>query len=83
MLDVLGKSYVIDHCIAFFQRQQKEQEYRDYVGDALYAIAHNTAALGGVEMKRKYTDVYKPEETRTAEEIKDSMKEKLAAFGKA
>ena len=84
MLDVLGKSYVIDHCIAFFQRQQKEQDFRDYVGNALYVIAHNTAAFaGGKEMATKYTDMYKPEDTRTADEIKDSMKEKLAAFGKA
>ena len=34
-------------------------------------------------MATKYTDMYKPEDTRTADEIKDSMKEKLAAFGKA
>lgn len=85
MLDVLGKSYVIDHCIAFFTRRQKEQDFRDYVGNALYVIAHNTAAFdsGGKEMATKYTDMYKPEDTRTADEIKDSMKEKLAAFGKA
>lgn len=84
LLEILGKSYVIDHCIAFFERKTKEQDYRDYIGNALYVIAHNTAAFaGGKEMATKYTDMYKPEDTRTAEEIKNSMKEKLAAFGKA
>ena len=73
----------MDHCMAFFQRQKKEQDYRDYVGNALYVIAHNTAALGGSEMARKYTDMYVPEETRSAEEIKDSIKRKLKAFGES
>lgn len=84
MLDVLGKSYVIDHCIAFFERKTKEQDYRDYIGNALYVIAHNMATVwGGSEMAVKYTDMYKEADNRTAEEIKTSMKQKLAAFGKA
>ncbi len=82
MLDVLGKSYVIDHCIAFFEKKTKEQDFRDYVGNALYVIAHNMAAAwGGSEMATKYTDMYKEPETRTAEEIKNNMKQKLAALG--
>ena len=79
-MEVLGKSYVIDHCIAFIKKQRQEQNYRDYVGNALYVIAHNTATWGGSEMSRKYTDMYKPEDTRTAEEIKDSMKKRLGAL---
>lgn len=80
-MEVLGKSYVIDHCIAFFEKKTREQDFREYVGNALYVIAHNTAAWGGSEMSVKYTDMYKKQETRSAEEIKNNIKQKLAALG--
>ena len=83
LLEFLGKSYVIDHCIAFFERKTKENNFKEYVGNALYVIAHNTAAWGGSEMAIKYTDMNNEPDERTAEEIKDSIKQKLAAFGKA
>jgi hypothetical protein len=34
-------------------------------------------------MARKYTDMYVPEETRSAEEIKNNIKRKLKAFGES
>lgn len=80
-MEVLGKSYVIDHCIAFFEKKTREQDFREYVGNALYVIAHNTASWGGSEMSVKYTDMYKKQETRSAEEIKNNIKQKLAALG--
>lgn len=82
MLDVLGKSYVIDSCIAFFARKQKEQDFRDYVGNALYVIAQNTSNMfGGSHMAVKYTDLYKPEDERTAQQVIGNIRNKLTIMG--
>lgn len=82
MLDVLGKSYVIDYCIAFFARRQKEQDFRDYVGNALYVIAQNTANMfGGSHMAVKYTDLYKLQDKRSAEQVIGCIKDKLKRMG--
>lgn len=84
MLDVLGKSYVIDYCIAFFARKQKEQDFRDYVGNALYSIAQNTANMfGGSHMAVKYTDLYKPEEEMTAQQVIGNIRSKLMKMGES
>ena len=58
---------------AKLEHAQKEEAYRVYVTDALRAI------LGGEENAR-YKDWITPpqEETRTAEEIIDHIKQKLA-----
>jgi len=56
---------------------RKEKEYRDtayriYVTDAL-------KVLGGLNIR--YADLFKPEETRTASDIKISIKSKLKKMG--
>lgn len=82
MLDVFGKSYVIDSCIAFFTRRKKEQDFRDYVGNALYVIAQNTSNMfGGSHMAIKYTDLYKPQDERSAEQVIGGIKDKLKRMG--
>ncbi len=84
MLDVLGKSYVIDYCIAFFARKQKEQDFRDYVGNALYVIAQNTANMfGGSHMAIKYTDLYKKVEEVSAEQVIGNIRNKLTIMGES
>lgn len=74
---------MIDHCIAAFNREQEEWEYRGYITDALMAIAHNTHLYFdfGTEFEAGYTMTYRwgdgpekqpepePADTKTAEEI--------------
>lgn len=59
---------------ARYKEKQRELAYRIYVTDAL-------KAFGG--LNRRYYDVIdvKPQETRTAEEIKDNIRHKLTALG--
>lgn len=79
---------MIQHCVAFFRRNQKEKAYRIYVTDALKAIAENTAKQGGgLTMSVRYADMInlndkqQPEETRTAEEVITSIKDKISRMG--
>ncbi len=47
LLELYGRGYVIDHCIAAFSRKNKteakETIYRAYVTDALKVVAENTS----------------------------------------
>lgn len=73
---------MIDHCVGFFQRKQEEKKYRIYITDALKVLTENTAKIfGGATMKMRYAELIdtepQKEEKRTADEVVDSIKEKL------
>jgi len=76
----MGIGYVIEHYIAFLKKEQHEKAYKCYVADALRIITENTAkANGGKYLQARYIDYIEPkkEETRTADEVITSLKEKL------
>lgn len=60
------------YVIARFNQHQREEAYRIYVTDSLKII-------GGLNIR--YADAFKPEETRTAEEIIDGVSNKLRQLG--
>lgn len=68
MLDLFGSGYVIDHCVSAFRKLQRDELYQYYITDALKAIG---------QLNFRFADYFKPEETRTAEEIIDGIKNKL------
>ena len=75
---------MIDHCIAFFRRQQEQTALEIYVTDCLKAIAENTAhAFGGSTITRRFADIINPpkEEERTAEQIISDFKRKINSLG--
>ena len=77
-MEVLGKSYIVEHCIAFFHTEADKLAYTIYVTDALKMIAENTAKqYGGTAPAYRFADRYKKPETRTAEEIITKMRKKL------
>ena len=72
LLELIGKGYVIEHCVSLFNRRQKEQIYRNYVTDTLKMINDNlTKIYGGQYMKTRYADMVEPkkQDTRTGDEI--------------
>ena len=80
MLDLLGKSYVVDHCIAFFKKRSENELYQVYTADALFYINEIIATrFSGKMLSKRYYDLLhkKPEDTRTAQEIVDSIRSKL------
>ena len=76
----MGIGYVIDHCMAYFNKKQKIKAYEIYITDTLRMITENTAKqVGGSYIKMRYADIIDPpkEETRTAEEVIDDIRTKL------
>ena len=80
MLELLGREYVIECCLASFKDRQREASYKAYVTDALKAIAENgtryvVPGVGlveqGMAMSRRWLDLLegKPEEKDVLEYV--------------
>lgn len=76
LLDLLGKGYAVDTCIAFFRRKREQEKYLAYYADALSIISETVAGYVGGKYVKRMGEGQK-EETRTASEIIDSIKAKL------
>ena len=76
----------MEHCVAAFLKKQKDRLYQVYITDTLKMIAENTANMaGGRSPSGRWVDTIndmeKPkEEEKTAEEIIDHIKNKLASM---
>lgn len=79
LLELMGRGYVIDHCIASLRKRNRDIEYRVYITDALKAIVGNTARFaGGVELSRRYADYLMPHKKNlTPSEVKAKIKGKI------
>lgn len=75
MLEVLGDDYIMQHINNELYTEMVERSYREYVTDILYLIAK------GGYMKKTWSEILedatKPPERRSAEEIKNSIKNKI------
>lgn len=70
LLEVYGRGYIMQHCIAYMTEKMEERRYRAYITDALMAIAENTARFaGGQTMRGRWYQAYEPQDTRTGDEI--------------
>lgn len=45
MIDVLGKTYIIEHCISDIKRRREDDRYREYIAETSRAISINLAIL--------------------------------------
>lgn len=89
MVDVLGKSYIIDHCHTYCKHRIENEALRTYITDGLKAIAHNTASLrkDSMTLQMRFDELInrspiQEEETQSAEEIITHFKDKMRDFEK-
>ena len=74
----------MEHCVAAFLKKQNDKLYQVYITDTLKMIAENTSNFAGgkapgIRWIDAMNDMEKPkEEEKTAEEVIDHIKEKLA-----
>lgn len=55
--------------------------YRDFDRENAYRIYVTDVLKGAYGVKIRYADIFKPEDNRTAEDIKKNISGKLAALG--
>jgi hypothetical protein len=62
MVELCGKRYIIDYCIASLKKKRENKAFKTYVTDALKAIADNTA--GGEQrhyMSVRWVEMIEPQ----------------------
>ena len=83
-MNVIGREYVIEHCISTLKLNREKKLYQVYVTDALMAIADNTTHLVGhsgvvdygrtikerwIDLIEKTFEPERPVDNRPSEEI--------------
>lgn len=81
---MLGKHYLVEHVIDFYNQEDKRSAYELYCSEMMRSLINSISAIaGGGELfpkSWKEMQEYKPEK-RTAEEIKSSIIGGLQALG--
>lgn len=77
LLNVIGREYVVDHCIAFFNEERERRKYLDYYANALSVMTETLATYYGGKYIRRMSELDKPADSRTASDIINSIKRKL------
>lgn len=82
MLKVLGTDYLFQHIETTYKKEQEQLTYQIYVTNALQAISENTAGFSsnGKYISTRWWDILhpKPADTRTATDIINHIRAKLA-----
>lgn len=76
---------MIDHCISVLSNKRKQEIFVAYLTNATKNINEILANVyGGNYMSVRYTDIIDdtPQDTRTGEEIKNYMMDKINSIGK-
>lgn len=75
----------MQYTAARYAEKKEDDAYRSYLADGIRLITENTAKIGGGGyLKTRWADMKnpKPKETRTPDEIKAHMKDRLAKLGR-
>lgn len=82
---MLGKGYVIEHCVSFFHNEQKNALLIGYITDALKAIVYNTGKHNDfIEIKKSYNEIKQElssknmQEEKTSDEIIGDIRDKIS-----
>lgn len=76
LLDLFGRGYVVEHCVSTLNSLRAQEAYQMYTAELLRGIANSLGIQ--VSSYTEFLEQLKPkkEETRTSEEVVDSIREK-------
>ena len=83
MLELIGRRYVIDHCVLHLRKMSEDEACRVYVTDALKAIADNTGKLvkEGVGMSKRFVDFINADNDEPSEDAEQKAEEIKSHIG--
>lgn len=82
MLELLGKSYIIDHCYNYLKELSEETALKVYMTDAIKAVVENTGRVlkeGGVVMRKRYIELIMDVPNEEQEEDNDKRAKGIIA----
>ena len=71
-MELIGREYLIDHCISALRAYRRSEAFQEYVADSLMYLGEAVAnALGGSYIPTRFGDLFDdaPKDERTADEI--------------
>ena len=71
-VEIFGKGYIVEHCVALFKKRNEELLFRRYVADSIHMINSLLyKKLGGSAYKQSYSELTAPqkEQERSGDEI--------------
>ena len=74
LLDLIGKGYIVDHCVSLFNNRAKERLFRTYITDTLKCLNDNLAkVIGGSSIKARYYDLLEAGSQKESEKTGDEI----------
>lgn len=67
---LFGSDYIVDSCIALYEQEQRHEVWRIYMANGIKILTENTATHKGAKsLAKSYTDLFKPIDKRTGDEV--------------
>lgn len=73
LIKMIGKGYIVDHCIALYNRKMEERAYRVYVTDLLRGIFNRFTPSGVEPLTERYADCLDYEKPKKKEKTGDEI----------
>lgn len=82
LIEMLGRGYIVDNCIAFYNRRMEEQAFRIYVSDLVLGIYNRLIPSGAEPLTARYADYLEYSKPKKKEKTGDEIAaEIIAKFG--
>lgn len=79
LIEVLGKGYIVDHCIALYNSRMEERTYRIYVTDLLMGIFNRLTPSGAEPLTTRYADCLEYAKPKKKEKTGDEIAAEIIA----
>ena len=79
LIDLIGKGYIVDHCIALYNRRMEERSYRVYVTDLLMGIYNRFTPSGTEPLTIRYADCLEYVKPKKKEKTGDEIAAEIIA----
>lgn len=76
---MIGKGYIVDHCIALYNRRMEEQSYRVYVTDLLMGLYNRFTPAESEPLTVRYADCLEYAKPKKKEKTGDEIAAEIIA----
>lgn len=76
MLDLIGRGYVIEHCITSFKNKKQNEAYKIYMSDAMFTLVNGYGKTHGASdnlIKERYIEIIAPPKENVKEETAEDI----------
>ena len=73
LIEILGKGYIVEHCIALYNSREEERLYRVYVTDLLTGIFNRLTPSGAEPLTARYADCLQYARPKKVEKTGDEI----------